>query len=138
MGLKSALFHSSAIASNTVGGLWKTSKGKMVSVYKLDDNTQNNTKYKATVKICCCFAAAASPCPLTYLQNNTISSSCCDLVLELVRKRHFTLSWIKHIIGRRYGINPCQLHPLPPLKCETLVILAPFLSIQLAAIRLCL
>ncbi len=43
------------------------------------------------------------------------SNSCRDLKFALARKRHITLSWVKHHISiRRYGTGPRQFLP-PPL-----------------------
>jgi hypothetical protein len=53
------------------------------------------------------------------------SNSCHDLVFALARKRHLTLSWVKHIIIQSYGTGPCQFLP-PPLPTALLELAVPF------------
>lgn len=92
MGLKPSLFHTSAMASNKVGGLVLSEKGRGV---RLDCEAHDNDKHRNHQ-----FAfLLVGPYLLTELRE---SSSWRDLALALVvRKRHLTSSWIKHIMRRR-------------------------------------
>ncbi len=94
MGLKPSLFHSSAMASNTVGGLVLSEKGRGV---RLDCEAHDNDKHR-NHQFALLLFLLVGPYLLTELRE---SSSWRDLALALVRKRHLTSSWIKHIMRRR-------------------------------------